>query len=371
MGSAASYGSCKGDGCETPLKANGDDSVGEVTWRVRLLCEVGKDPTSVTRDFPRIPVYVRTASRHNYCAAEEREKQRQHPILGMAAGDSEEAKQEFLASRCERVRTAVELLMELCGEDALALRSVWQVEQQRLGTADGASLLLAVLLKSGMLQVRGKDGRRNSFGSDASGIPAVAAETTPKRATPSHDTADAMVLVLPKYTVQSRTLRVMQYMVQEAVFFPLQWLTGVFRFPWCRRMQDLLWTVHVYAEKDTSEDSDRELIILQHKQTLRHYVDPKERGTTPRFEIDWVCSICIDPLHLLRDVSSPPTMGKDAEVRSIKAEILAARVEAPSRTMCCVAPAWRRRRRELKKRLLDRFKVELDVVAALHERTVF
>ncbi|ESL08332.1 hypothetical protein TRSC58_03967 [Trypanosoma rangeli SC58] len=371
MGSAASYGSCNSDGCDTPLKANGDRDAGVVTWRVRLLYEVGKDPTSVTRDFPRIPVYVRTAARHNYCATDEGEKQRQHPILGVAAGDSEEAKHEFLASRCERVRNSVELLMELCGEDALALRSVWQVEQERLGTADGASLLLAVLLKSGMLQVRGKDGRRNSFGSDASGTPAAAAETTPKRGTRSHDTADAVASVLPQYTVQSRALRVMQYMVQEAVFFPLRWLTGVFRFPWCTHMQDLLWTVHVYAEKDTSEDSDQELIILQHKQTLRHYVDPKERGTKPRFEIDWVCSICIDPCHLLRDVSNPPTMGKDAEVRSIKAEILAARVEAPPKTMCCVAPVWRRRRRELKKLLQDRFKVGLDVVAALHERTVF
>ncbi|RNF17087.1 uncharacterized protein Tco025E_04940 [Trypanosoma conorhini] len=381
MGSAASCGPCSGGGRDTPLKTNGGGGAAaaaaeeeeEGAWRVQLLREVVKDPTSVTRDFPRIPVYVRTAARHNYCAAggDEEQRQRRHPVH-LAAAAATAAGRELLASRCERVRASLELLTELCGEDALALHSVWEAEEQRLGTADTASLLLAVLLQRDMLQVRRKGGASSAFDDDASG----AAETTTTTTTPKgwprgYGAADAVMSAAPQYTVKSKTLRVMQYMAQGVVFFPLQWLTGVFQFPWCRRMQDVLWTVHVYTEKETNEDEAEERIILQHKQTLRHYVDPKELRKNPRFEIDWVCSICIDPRYLLRDVSKPPTMGEHAEVRYIKTEVLAARVEVPPKTMCFVSRTWRGRCRALRKRLWDRFKVELDTVSALHGRTVY
>ncbi|EKG03444.1 hypothetical protein TCSYLVIO_005507 [Trypanosoma cruzi] len=387
MGSAmtrVSFGNCRRD---TPPKASQDDNEEEVMWQQRFLMEVGKDSTSLTRDFPRIPVYVRTATRNNYYEPQREmqrvEKEQQQKTHVEMTGCSEDAAHHCLALRSDRVRTSIELLLELCGEDKTAMLSAWQTEEERLGVADASSLLLAVLLMSGMLQLKKETEGSEQCENDAPGTSTTApkremstAETTttvPNGST-EYGKADAVLLsASPQYIVQSKALRLMQYMVQSAVFFSIQWLTGVFRFPWCRHMHDIVWTAHVYSEKDRNragmEEEEIELIIVQHKLTLRHYVEPKELRKKPRFEVDWTCTICIDPRHLLRDTSNPPTMGEDAEVRQITAEVLAARVEMPPKTACCVSRVWRKRRDALKVRLWNRFQVELDLVPALHGRT--
>ncbi|EKF38823.1 hypothetical protein MOQ_000963 [Trypanosoma cruzi marinkellei] len=394
MGSAVTCVSSGNRQQDTSPKTSQNDNEEEDMWHQRFLMEVGKDSTSVTRDFPRIPVYVRTATRNNYYEPQRGEgEQQQQPVEKEKkqkthvemTGHMEDAADNCLALRSDRVRTSIELLMELCGEDATGMLSVWQTEEQRLGIADASSLLLSVLLKSGMLlQVKKETEWSESCENDASGIsPTVpnremCTDETTTATVPNGKTeygkADAVMMsALSQYIVQSKALRLMQYMVQSAVFFSIQWLTGVFRFPWCRHMHDIVWTVHVYSEKDRNqdgmEDEDVELIIVQHKLTLRHYVEPKELPKKPRFEVDWTCTICIDPRHLLHDASNPPTMGKDAEVRQITAEVLAARVEMPPKMACCVSRVWRKRRDALKDRLWNRFQVELDLVPALHGRT--
>ncbi|KEG06644.1 hypothetical protein DQ04_12951000 [Trypanosoma grayi] len=386
MGSASSCHCCNnrdGEMCKQKqpqsagCEASGAD---ECAWRERLLEEVGKDPVAVTRDFPRTPVYIATATRNNY-----RDSWQQIEVL--VVGDAA-ARQQWLATRNQRVHESLGLLMELCGEDTAAMDAAWGKAEEEVEIADGSSLLLAVLLESGMMRVK-KSGRRGSTDDGPPPSPPAATNGPPNYGTAISPTARETV----QYTVHSKALRLMQYMVQSVVFFSVQWMTGVLQFPWCQHLQDIAWTVHVYAEdanhrhcNDNNNKSDSSgsgdtyggddtVLVVQHRQTLRHYVDAKGRRVKPRFEVEWTCSVRINLCHLLRgDATAPPTLAtasssSDAEVRSIDTEVLAARVELPQKTACWVSKIWRQRHDELALRLRERLHTTLDKVAVLQERT--
>lgn len=333
-----------------------EDSCVNDTWRACCLNEVSKDFTAVTRDFPRIPVYVSTGRRNNYCEQEGEKTAAE----GDAGANDETGVQNgaVFAKRNQRVRTAVELLMELCDEDTTTLQSVWQAEEPRFSAADISSLLLAVFLRSGLLRKR-KDGEDEGAVKGEGALP----------------DGGAAVSSSSGYVAQSRALRVMQYMVQSVVFFSVQWLISVLRFPWCKHMQDTMWTIHVYSEKGvrknpgTGEEEEETLLVVQHKQTLRHHVTRADRRVRPRFEVDWTCAVVLDPRHIPWGGAEAPKMGDGAEVRRIDAVVLSARVETPPRTLCWLSPSWRRRRDELSARLRDRFGVELHSVATLQKST--
>lgn len=216
------------------------------------------------------------------------------------------------------------------------------------------------------------------------------------------------------------------------------------------------------------------VIIIQHVQTGRHHVERGDRKTTPRFELDWACSIRVDQDTLLEVfapykqyavsareaaaaaasavarapmASAPPsplqhssaapeltgtaaalpssmtmrysqtrrgsedeeipvtvdvdgaTSGGASEVNAVIApgalradagvrtsqqpqllqrevmrasvDVVAARVERPSQTLCVVSSTWRDRRDELDYVLEQQYKVPLEQVDALPEKAVF
>lgn len=49
------------------------------------------------------------------------------------------------------------------------------------------------------------------------------------------------------------------------------------------------------------QQSKKEVIMIEHRQTGRHYVETKDLRTIPRYELEWACCIGIDPT-LLTDV---------------------------------------------------------------------
>nr|CCD14667.1 unnamed protein product [Trypanosoma congolense IL3000] len=346
MGSASSC--CTSSDGVTDVIAFKDE--GEATWRSRLLSDVGRDPLGVTRDFPRTQVYVSAPHRNNYC------RQKQDRVTVGILKD-EEAKCEYMEKRNERVCESLELLMELCGEDTSAVMSEWG--KHKRGVPDLSSLLTTVLSTSGMLQpvtTRENNNADNEStrGETVEGVTAGAnmAEESP----------------MPSYTVHSRALRLMQYMVQSIAFFSTQYVIELLRFPWCKHMQDISWAVFVYPEPSSSDGDD--VVVLQHKNTLRHYVGPDEQRVKPRFEIEWVCTFRLSLRRLLdgsNTAAKRAVMGPNGEVLSIHGELVAARVEKASNKLCCATSKWKKRRCQLERRLQQRFLVGLTKVSSLEE----
>lgn len=58
------------------------------------------------------------------------------------------------------------------------------------------------------------------------------------------------------------------------------------------------------APAAVEQKKKRKIILIQHVQTGRHYVEEAERKTTPRYELDWACSIRVDQ-ETLQEVFEP------------------------------------------------------------------
>ncbi|AAZ12116.1 hypothetical protein, conserved [Trypanosoma brucei brucei TREU927] len=319
------------------------------SWRGRLLGDIGKDPTGVTRDFPRTQVYVAAPNRNNYY----REKQDHVSVLVLKDKEDES---KYFSDRNERVRESLELLVELCGEDSSVIKSEWEKQQKDI--PDSSSLLMTVLLESGMMRATEANTENGGAGGETDAVTNI---------------QNGGGGYAPKYTVHSKALRLMQYMVQSVAFFSTQHVTDALRFSWCKHMQDVSWAVYVYTEGGAcgkERNSSDEILVLRHMHTLRHYVGQSERSTHPRFEVDWACTFHIDLKRLLdanNTAAKEATFAPEGEVQRIDGELLAARIESPNRKLCRITSTWKKRRSELEGRLMECFGVELTKVDVLDE----
>lgn len=178
----------------------------------------------------------------------------------------------------------------------------------------------------------------------------------------------------------------------------------------------------------------RKIIVIQHVQTGRHHVDSADRKSTPRYELDWACSMRVDqntlqeafapfraaaqvhtpqasPLlgetansapssHMRRGFKSDEEVGGDAvqrgatedggmggeseglrvgqlpgllqrEVVTATVEVIAARVERPPQTMCMVSSTWKKRKEELNYVLEQQYDVHLEETEELHAKQLY
>lgn len=286
------------------------------------------------------------------------------------------------------------------------------------------------------------------------------------------------------YNVCSATFHLMQYMVQGVMFFPVQRLKHVLWMDWSSHFEDGDWAIHVFLEEadanqlkamkhrrttrlslenedgaalganqlsnmpdsrlargstvvgaaDTSalqqpqagtastQSDKRQMIVVKHVQSGRHYVEEGQRKDVPRYELEWACNMYVDQRILQEHyfnvngktcpsasaaslitpstdaalASSPldmltlprPIREREAsnisegsthrgvrvadQVELVKKEVLlacldvvAARVEHPPKSFCRVSSTWKQRRDELEFVLQEQYHVPLDEVPEL------
>lgn len=409
-------------------------------WRQLLRSDVGVDPVAVTRDYPRMIVYVASGNENNYVPVKSSAtvvdigKGNGGPSVrndmkarktGQAHIKTHESQQggenidartvsERLDDRSENVRRTTSLIADLCGEgDVYGVKfdAAWQkaVKEKAVNTSDVSLLMLTALVESSMfipseaqenagceVGDRGEGALdRSSQGAPSSSSKILGSSTSKheeheeeslrstqvrgygstsanavtsvdgKRASPdvSRNPLSATAgkrSTKVSYTVHGKTAHLLLYLVQGTMFFPVQRLKHLVWLPWISHLQDVSWTVHIYArnngESPNGSGGDAEICIL-HKQTTRHYVEESDLSTTPLFELDWECLITVEKEN-------------PAAMRDVSISIAAARVCTPQKILCWISSVWKQRREELEARLSNLFQISLEEVSQLKKKQV-
>jgi hypothetical protein len=288
------------DSLRNPLPPHAD-------WAQSLAGDIGTDPYAICRDFPRM-IVLHGAN-----------------VLRDEAMAMREMMSMDLEQKNARVRDTLLYVTELCGERETygeAILLAWKKEKALHGSADASPLLDAVLSGAKLLIKR-----------DAL-TPEEAGEGEPPPRSPS------------RWAVQGLTAKVLEYVVQGVVFFPLQRLHHLLWFPWVSRLQDISWTVRIFVKPEFPG-----IIYVQHEQVVQNYVEDARRYCTPQFQVKW------DLVLTLR-----ATDGALEDSELLVEDVFVLSAAGGKGVLCCGggggAALLDRRRQRLEQRVMDVFGVD-------------
>jgi hypothetical protein len=222
-------------------------------WSARMLADIGTDVNAVSRDFPRMQVRLRDP---DVDVANVEEAGLTSPGPNAPQGNTKQ--------RHAKVLQNVVAIAELCGEkDTIALKV-----KQWLDAAMAADLVLL-----------GQPDACPVFRQMQTDTGLVAAAAL------SNEPTDESTATL---RAACKTFRVLEYLVQGIVFYPVQRLSYLLWFPWSTRITDFEWHTFVCTRPQFPEH-----VYVIHRQVSRNYVDKKDAASTPAFEFEWDLVIAI------------------------------------------------------------------------------
>lgn len=276
-------------------------------WHASLIADIGSDPKAVSRDFPRMLVFVNAGSHSNYHDYPSSFEATANPILHPRV---------TFAERFHRVRECVSLIAELCGEESTFGKRFTDVWDSTLSTSVAAedvdihSTMQQCIMESGMIEKSSEE----------------------------------------EWVVHSKTFCVLLCTVQGTMFYPSLAAQELVRMPWSSHMKDNGWSIHIFSERvnnsHSPDEEGRQRIIVQHQQIASHYVDKKDRRSIPRFDIHYGCTLMLNVDGSVQAVSS--SCGKFIEC--VQLEVLDVRLEEPK--CACFLFEWKTKSRELKRKLM-------------------
>lgn len=324
------------------------------TWRSRMISEVGTDVKAVFRDFPRMIVFVNSGMKNNvdevnanflhnqnypvnqsmkssFCCAEESASPHTPPFL----------------ERCARVKHAVLLIMELCGEFDVygnVFEEAWEKKlcesHSQTGSHDAAdihSLLEHTVMASKMIEK----------------VKMVKGESSQPKYSSVVDEESKNV-----WMIHAKTFAALLLTVQSIMFYPSQQLLGRIRTPWLSHMQDSGWTIHLYPEYVTGSKRV-ENICVNHCQLARHYVEKQNYRKIPRFELEYTCTIRLNISAFERSVSMEDCRNK---INRVEFELVACRLTKPR--CSCFLRTWESRAKELTDAVEEHFGTNIASISA-------
>lgn len=220
-------------------------------WSARMLADIGTDVHAVSRDFPRMQVRLRDpdedTSNHNDTT-------------------SPTASQKNPKQRHARVLQNVVAIAALCGE------------RDTIGNQVQQWLDSAMASNSPLLDQPDASPVFRQMQADTSMVAVVAPSNEPA------DESNATTL-----RAACKTFRILEYLVQGIVFYPVQRLAHLLWFPWSTRITDFEWHSFVCTRPQFPEH-----IYVIHRQVSRNYVEKKDISSTPAFEFEWDLVIAIE-----------------------------------------------------------------------------
>lgn len=317
-------------------------------WVEKLAADVGSDVFAVARDFPRMNVVVGEPRGGDHPPPTPREHERKG--TRRASPDKENHEPTF-EDRAKKIVDCVMTIADICKESETLgrrLRAWWNdIKQGEWSASKEARSLLSQpdsnpLMRSMMISAQLVDAipsSTKSCGSDGEPISLL----------PSDSPARKERNGVTTYRPNCKTFRVLEYLVQGTVFFPVQRLHHLMWFPWAKRLTDVSWSSFVY----TKPSSFPEHIYVVHRQVTRNYVEPDAKDTTPVFEIEW---------DLVLTLSSQDGSFVDAAMTMRRATIVSSRVVESPLCGCCSSDGvfMKCRIDQLNERLLDSFQISAE-----------
>jgi hypothetical protein len=238
-------------------------------WASHMLADIGSDVFAVPRDFPRMHVHLLDPD-----TIDEGDANDSHLTPALAKTSQFPSS---LRERHHRILKSISSIASVCNEaDTVGARiEAWIQNAFNSQEAPFAALMdqpdASPLVRLMQLDV----------GLVTQIVDHHANEPTAEDGNVAHNTT-------PKYHAACKTFRVLEYLVQGIVFYPVQRLAFLLWFPWSNRHTDVEWHSFVCTRANFPEH-----VYVVHRMLSKNYVEKDDVATDPQFEFEWDLVIAV------------------------------------------------------------------------------